>query len=162
MKVSQRKYSLVKKNLAACIVDGIHYHQNLDWIDEMKHLPGSWIWKAFRYCYYFFGGDLRSDVKTVSIRKLSKFNFQWIKTSYQENFKSYRFLFYTFQGLRKVSYGSPGIYNFKFHRNWQLKQRRNRHFILWNIWSFCSLFYWASIRTFSPQWSYFIYNLLHL
>ena len=35
-KISQRKYSLVKKNLAACIVDGMHYHQNLDWIDEIK------------------------------------------------------------------------------------------------------------------------------
>ena len=26
------------------------YHQNLDRIDEMKHLPGAWIWKTFRYC----------------------------------------------------------------------------------------------------------------
>ena len=23
------------------------YHQNLDSIDEMKHLPGAWIWKTF-------------------------------------------------------------------------------------------------------------------
>ena len=23
------------------------YHQNLDMIDEMKHLPGTWIWKPF-------------------------------------------------------------------------------------------------------------------
>ena len=23
------------------------YHQNLDRIDEMKHLPGAWIWKTF-------------------------------------------------------------------------------------------------------------------
>ena len=25
-------------------------HQNLDRIDDMKHLPGAWIWKTFRYC----------------------------------------------------------------------------------------------------------------
>ena len=26
------------------------YHQNLDRSDEMKHLPGAWIWKTFHYC----------------------------------------------------------------------------------------------------------------
>ena len=25
------------------------YHQNLDRIDEMKYLPGAWIWKTFHY-----------------------------------------------------------------------------------------------------------------
>ena len=47
MKVSQRKYSLVKKNLAACIVDGIHYHQNLDWIDEINIYQGHEFEKPF-------------------------------------------------------------------------------------------------------------------
>ena len=53
-----RKYSLFKKKLAAgCRWNA--YRQNLDRIDEMKHLPGVWIWKTFRYCYSLFGGDLR-------------------------------------------------------------------------------------------------------
>ena len=26
------------------------YHQNLDMIDEMKHLPGAWIWKNVSLC----------------------------------------------------------------------------------------------------------------
>ena len=26
------------------------YHQNLDRTDEMKYLPGAWIWKTFHYC----------------------------------------------------------------------------------------------------------------
>ena len=39
------------------------YHQNLGRIDEMKHLPGAWIWKTFSLVYYSsFGGDLRSVV----------------------------------------------------------------------------------------------------
>ena len=33
-----------QENLAACVVDGTNvYHQNLDMIDEMKHLPGARI-----------------------------------------------------------------------------------------------------------------------
>ena len=27
-------------------------HQDMDKIDEMKHLPGGWIWKTFRCCYH--------------------------------------------------------------------------------------------------------------
>ena len=39
------------------------YHQNLDKIDEMKLLPGAWIWKTFSLVYYSpFGGNLRSVV----------------------------------------------------------------------------------------------------
>ena len=39
------------------------YHQNLDMIDEMKHLPGAWIWKNISLLYYSpFGGNLRSVV----------------------------------------------------------------------------------------------------
>ena len=26
------------------------YHQNLDRMDEMIHLPGAWLWKTFQYC----------------------------------------------------------------------------------------------------------------
>ena len=39
------------------------YHQNLDMTDEMKHLPGAWIWKKKNISLLHhspFGGDLRS------------------------------------------------------------------------------------------------------
>ena len=39
-------------------------------------------------------------IKTVSIRKLNDFNFQWTKTFFSEYFKPYRIPFYTFQGLQ--------------------------------------------------------------
>ena len=43
------------------------YHQNLDMIDEMKHLPGALIWKNVSLLYYFlFRGDLRSVVCLVT------------------------------------------------------------------------------------------------
>ena len=38
------------------------YHQNLDMIDEMKHLPGHEFEKNISLLYYSFGGDLRSVV----------------------------------------------------------------------------------------------------
>jgi len=39
------------------------YHQNLDMIDEMKHLQKTWIWNNISILYYPpFGGDLRSVV----------------------------------------------------------------------------------------------------
>ena len=39
------------------------YHQNLDMIDEMKHLPEAWIWKNISLLYYSpFGSDLRCVV----------------------------------------------------------------------------------------------------
>ena len=43
------------------------YHQNLDMIDEMKHLPGTWIWKNLSLLYYLpFGVNLRSVVCLVT------------------------------------------------------------------------------------------------
>ena len=30
------------------------YHQNLDMIDEMKHLPGAWIWKNINFTNVLF------------------------------------------------------------------------------------------------------------
>ena len=42
-------------------------HQHLDMIDEMKNLPGAWIWKNMSLLYYSpFGGNLRSVVYHVS------------------------------------------------------------------------------------------------
>ena len=43
---------------------------------------------------------LSQIIKTVSIRKLNDFNFQWTKTFFSEYFKPYRIPFYTFQGLQ--------------------------------------------------------------
>ena len=43
---------------------------------------------------------LSQMIKTVSIRKLNDFNFQWTKTFFSEYFKPYRIPFYTFQGLQ--------------------------------------------------------------
>ena len=57
---------------------------------------------------------LSQMIKTVSIRKLNDFNFQWTKTFFSEYFKPYRIPFYTFQGLqmyrnsRKSSIKPPG------------------------------------------------------
>ena len=55
--------------------------------------------------------------KTESIRKLSKFNFQWTKILYQNNLKDIAFFFSFFKGQRynklsvvtpkKISHGSP-------------------------------------------------------
>ena len=43
------------------------YHENLDMIDEVKHLPRAWIWKTVSLLYYsLFGGDLMSIVCLVT------------------------------------------------------------------------------------------------
>ena len=44
MKISEEIF-FAQENLAACVVDRTHTIKILDMIDEMKHLPGAWIWK---------------------------------------------------------------------------------------------------------------------
>ena len=41
---------LCSRELGGLVCRWNAYHQHLDRIDEMKHLPGAWIWKTFRYC----------------------------------------------------------------------------------------------------------------
>ena len=38
------------------------YHQNLDMIDEMKHLPGAWIWKNINFTNVLFVIRRRREV----------------------------------------------------------------------------------------------------
>ena len=68
---------------------GLQYHITLDAksnsADTVKKNPGKNV--------------LSQMIKTVSIRKLNDFNFQWTKTFFSEYFKPYRIPFYTFQGL---------------------------------------------------------------
>ena len=67
---------------------GLQYHITLDAksnsADTVKKNPGKNV--------------LWQTIKTVSIRKLNDFNFQWTKL-FSEYFKPYRIPFYTFQGL---------------------------------------------------------------
>ena len=83
---------------------GLQYHITLDAksnsADTVQKNPGKNV--------------LSQMIKTVSIRKLNDFNFQWTKTFFSEYFKPYRIPFYTFQGLqmyrnsRKSSIKPPG------------------------------------------------------
>ena len=42
----------VQKELSGLHCEWDVDHQDMDKIDEMKHLPGGWIWKTFRCCYH--------------------------------------------------------------------------------------------------------------
>ena len=63
LKWRSEKYSLLKKNLAACIVDGTRIIKA--WTGLLKcntYHAGARIWKTFHCCYYLLKGHLTSDV----------------------------------------------------------------------------------------------------